>query len=330
MCFVPYFRLDCWILFSWYKLTIETCFNLIVGHVMNSFWLLSTFQNETSLIDWHVVGRLFWGISIRASLKIVIFKRFVFGFDDFLSGGNFEIFEFFNVYIKVDWFITLCDFFFCIISVLTVSLYLGCSLNQWLNWKVMSRSTISLSNIFILIEYLFIWLIKWPIGLLCVFRINVELVHWGKIFLSITINLFLFALHLARCNWLPFGFGRILITRLLNKSSVNRFQVLSLYLSVGLVPGWVVSVFLSSSVNQHAFFILFVFHWWKIVGIFAWNWSNRLCGMKWEGMQVKKEINVLSLLISNNIDKENYLFNFQKVQINLNLYFRISWIKTTC
>ncbi len=125
MCFVPYFRFYCRVSFPRYKLSVESGFNLIVRHVVKFFGFFRTLQNETSLINRHVVGRHFGTIGIGASLKVLFLIRFIFVIDDFVSGRDFEIFEFFNVDVKVNWLIVFCDFFILIIFIFTGSLDFG-------------------------------------------------------------------------------------------------------------------------------------------------------------------------------------------------------------
>ena len=92
---------------------------------MKFFGFFRTLQNETSLINRHVVGRHFGTIGIGASLKVLFLIRFIFVIDDFVSGRDFEIFEFFNVDVKVNWLIVFCDFFILIIFIFTGSLDFG-------------------------------------------------------------------------------------------------------------------------------------------------------------------------------------------------------------
>jgi hypothetical protein len=125
MCFVPYFRFYGRVSFPRDKLSVESGFNLIVRHVVRLFGFFRTLQNETSLINGHVVGRHFGSVGIGTSLKVLFLIRFIFVIDDFVSGGDFEIFEFFNVDVKVNWLIAFVDFFVLIIFIFTGSLDFG-------------------------------------------------------------------------------------------------------------------------------------------------------------------------------------------------------------
>jgi hypothetical protein len=124
----------------------------------------------------------------------------------------------------------------------------------------MSGSAVLLGGRSIIIKDFFIGMVYRFVSLLLIFGVNVELMHGHKVLSTMrTILFFLLTLKIGD-NGLPFGFYWVLITGLFNEGSMNGFEVLGFDLSVGLIPGGVMIVFFASSVNQHAFFILFVLH----------------------------------------------------------------------
>lgn len=124
----------------------------------------------------------------------------------------------------------------------------------------MSLFAISKMSLFIMIKYFFRGMIDWSMTFLIILRVNIELLHWCNILFTITRYWFIWLFLIEGVLWLFLMSEVILRFRLFDKISMNGFKILSFNIDIRIIPWGIVSVFFSTSVDDHAFLILFKFH----------------------------------------------------------------------